>query len=150
MNKVILVGRLVKDPEVKTTQSQIAFCGFTIAVDRKFKTASGERQADFISCVAWRQQAEFLGKYFQKGSRVAVVGNLQSRTYDDANGKKVYVTEVVVDEIEFVDSKREGAPASGSEGSRSVSASSNPPPAPSVDNGFYPAMDDDTTLPFDL
>jgi single-strand DNA-binding protein len=150
MNKVILVGRLVKDPEVKTTQSQIAFCGFTIAVDRKFKTASGERQADFISCVAWRQQAEFLGKYFQKGSRVAVVGNLQSRTYDDANGKKVYVTEVVVDEIEFVDSKREGAPASGSEGSRSVSVSSNPPPAPSVDNGFYPAMDDDTTLPFDL
>jgi len=150
MNKVILVGRLVKDPEVKTTQSQIAFCGFTIAVDRKFKTASGERQADFISCVAWRQQAEFLGKYFQKGSRVAVVGNLQSRTYDDANGKKVYVTEVVVDEIEFVDSKREGAPASGSEGSRSVSVNSNPPPAPSVDNGFYPAMDDDTTLPFDL
>jgi len=150
MNKVILVGRLVKDPEVKTTQSQIAFCGFTIAVDRKFKTASGERQADFISCVAWRQQAEFLGKYFQKGSRVAVVGNLQSRTYDDANGKKVYVTEVVVDEIEFVDSKKEGAQTSGSEGSRSAAASSNPPPAPSVDNGFYPAMDDDTTLPFDL
>ena len=150
MNKVIMIGRLVKDPEVKTTQSQIAFCGFTVAVDRKFKTASGERQADFISCVAWRQQAEFLGKYFQKGSRVAVVGNLQSRTYDDANGKKVYVTEVVVDEIEFVDSKRDGAQASGSEGTRSVTASSNPPPAPSVDNGFYPAMDDDTTLPFDL
>ena len=150
MNKVILVGRLVKDPEVKTTQSQIAFCGFTIAVDRKFKTASGERQSDFISCVAWRQQAEFLGKYFQKGSRVAVVGNLQSRTYDDANGKKVYITEVVVDEIEFVDSKRDGAPASGSEGSHPVTASSTPPPAPSMDNGFYPAMDDDTTLPFDL
>ena len=150
MNKVILVGRLVKDPEVKTTQSQIAFCGFTIAVDRKFKTASGERQADFISCVAWRQQAEFLGKYFQKGSRVAVVGNLQSRTYDDANGKKVYITEVVVDEIEFVDSKHEGTQVSGSEGSRSVSTNSNPPPAPSVDSGFYPAMDDDTTLPFDL
>ena len=150
MNKVILIGRLVKDPEVKTTQSQIAFCGFTIAVDRKFKTASGERQADFITCVAWRQQAEFLGKYFQKGSRVAVTGNLQSRSYDDKDGKKVYVTEVVVDEIEFVDSKRDGAQASGSEGTRSVSASSNPPTAPSVDNGFYPAMDDDTTLPFDL
>ncbi len=150
MNKVILIGRLVKDPEVKTTQSQIAFCGFTIAVDRKFKTASGERQADFISCVAWRQQAEFLGKYFQKGSRVAVVGNLQSRSYDDKEGKKVYITEVVVDEIEFVDSKRDGASASGNEGTHSASVSSNPPPAPSVDNGFYPAMDDDTTLPFDL
>jgi len=138
MNKVILIGRLVKDPEVKTTQSQIAFCGFTIAVDRKTKK-DAEKQADFISCVAWRQQAEFLGKYFQKGSRVAVVGNLQSRTYDDANGKKIYVTEVVVDEIEFVDSKRETG-----------SAPQGNPPAPSVDNGFYPAMDEDTTLPFDL
>jgi single-strand DNA-binding protein len=150
MNKVILVGRLVKDPEVKTTQSQVAFCSFTIAVDRKFKAANGERQADFISCVAWRQQAEFLGKYFQKGSRLGLIGNLQSRTYDDANGKKVYVTEVVVDEIEFVESKREGTQTSGYEGARSAPVSSNPPPAPSVDNGFYPAMDDDTTLPFDL
>ena len=143
MNKVILVGRLVKDPEVKTTQSQIAFCGFTIAADRKFKTTSGERQADFISCVAWRQQAEFLGKYFQKGSRVAVVGNLQSRTYDDTNGKKVYVTEVVVDEIEFVDSKKEGSTNDNWKPSSDQSA-------PAVESGFYPAMDDDTTLPFDL
>ena len=106
MNKVILVGRLVKDPEVKTTQSQISVCSFTIAVDRKFKAANGERQSDFISCVAWRQQAELLGKYFQKGSRVGVIGNIQTRNYDDANGKKVYVTEVIVDEIEFVESKR--------------------------------------------
>lgn len=150
MNKVILIGRLVKDPEVKTTQSQIAVCSFTIAVDRRVKSANGEKQADFISCVAWRQQAEFLGKYFQKGSRLGLTGTLQSRSYDDANGKKVYVTEVVVDEIEFVESKREGTPASGYEGTRSVTATSNPPPAPSVDNGFYPSMDDDTTLPFDL
>ena len=145
MNKVILVGRLVKDPEVKTTQSQIAFCGFTIAVDRKTKK-DAEKQADFISCVAWRQQAEFLGKYFQKGSRLAIVGNLQSRTYDDANGKKVYVTEVAVDEIEFVDSKREV----GSAPQSNPNASSGNPNAPAADNGFYPAMDDDTTLPFDL
>jgi len=141
MNKVILIGRLVKDPEIKTTQSQIAFCGFTIAVDRKFKTSSGERKADFISCVAWRQQAEFLGHYFSKGSRVAVIGNLQSRTYDDANGKKVYVTEVVCDEIEFVDSKHD---------LQTGTTVQNNPPAPTVDNGFYPAMDDDTALPFDL
>lgn len=150
MNKVILVGRLVKDPEVKTTQSQIAFCGFTIAVDRKFKSASGERQADFISCVAWRQQAEFLGKYFQKGSRVGIVGNLQSRTYDDANGKKVYVTEVVVDEIEFVDSKGSGQSHTDAPRESGEPKGNNSPPPPSVDNGFYPAMDDDTTLPFDL
>ena len=149
MNKVILVGRITKDPEVKTTQSQNAVCSFTIAVDRKFKSPAGERQSDFISCVAWRQQAELLGRYFKKGSRMAIVGNLQSRSYDDANGKKVYVTEVIVDEIEFVESKREGSAAPAYEGARAVS-SSNPPPAPSVDNGFYPAMDDDTTLPFDL
>ena len=157
MNKVILVGRLVKDPEVKTTQSQIAFCGFTIAVDRKFKTASGERQADFISCVVWRQQAEFLGKYFQKGSRVAVVGNLQSRTFDDANGKKVYVTEVVVDEIEFVDGKKsDGSGETAHTGNGAVpAASAGPFPSPAA-LGYqapamdYPSMDDDTTLPFDL
>jgi single-strand DNA-binding protein len=80
-----------------------------------------------------------------------VIGNLQSRTYDDANGKKQYVTEVMVDEIEFVDSKRDGAQAPSFEGASSVSSTSpNPPPAPAVDGGFYPTMDDDTTLPFDL
>lgn len=141
MNKVILVGRLVKDPEVKTTQSQISVCSFTIAVDRKFKTAAGERQSDFISCVAWRQLADLLGRYFLKGSRIGLVGNLQSRSYDDANGHKVYVTEVVVDEIEFVESRKDNH---GDTQNQTYT-----PPAP-VDNGFYPAMDDDTTLPFDL
>ena len=141
MNKTILIGRLTADPQVKTTQSQVAFCSFTIAVDRKFKTAGGERQSDFISCIAWRQQAEFLGKYFLKGSRVAIVGNIQTRTYDDATGKKVYVTEVVADEIEFVDSKHD---------LQTGTTVQNNPPAPAVDQGFYPAMDDDTTLPFDL
>lgn len=149
MNKVILIGRLVKDPEVKTTQSQIALCGFVIAIDRKFKTASGERLADFISCVAWRQQAEFLGKYFQKGSRVAIVGNLQSRSYDDKDGKKIYVTEVVVDEIEFVDSKREPNREFNTHGP-AATLTYETPPAPSVDNGFYPTYDEDTVLPFDL
>lgn len=139
MNKVILIGRLVKDPEVKTTQSNNAVCSFTLAVDRKFKNADGERQADFLNCVAWRQQAELLGKYFQKGSRIGIVGNLQSRSYDDASGKKIYVTEVVVDEIEFVESKKE-------QGTSQTYA----PPVPSVDNGYYPAMDDDTSLPFSL
>jgi len=144
LNRTILIGRLVKDPEVKTTQSQIAFCGFTIAVDRKTKK-DAEKQADFISCVAWRQQAEFLGKYFQKGSRVAVTGNLQSRSYDDKEGKKVYITEVVVDEIEFVDSKKEGQPNDNWKPSESQSA-------PAVTNGNYPSFDDDEAglPPFDL
>ena len=115
MNKVILMGRLTKDPEVKQTPSNIAVCSFTIACDRRFKSQNGERQSDFINCVAWRQQATLLGNYFHKGSRIAVVGSLQSRSYDDQNGQKRYVTEVVVDEIEFVDTRSEaqgqGAPA---------------------------------------
>ena len=78
MNKVILLGRLTRDPEVKTTQSEISVCSFTLAVDRKYKSASGEKQADFLNCVAWRQQAELLGKYFQKGSRIGINRNLQS------------------------------------------------------------------------
>ena len=107
MNKVILIGRLTKDPEVKNTSSQVQFCNFTIAVDRRFKDANGQRQADFINCVAWRQTASFIGSYFRKGSKVAVVGSLQSRSYDDQSGQKRYVTEVVVDEVEFMDSKND-------------------------------------------
>lgn len=149
MNKVILVGRLTKDPEVKTTQSQIEYCSFSVAVDRRFKSASGEKQADFINCVAWRQQAKLLGQYFQKGSRIGIVGSLQTRDYEK-DGKKVYVTEVAVDEIEFVDSKRDGSGSSSIEDSSSGSVSRTPPPALQVESGFYPAMDDDTSLPFDL
>lgn len=149
MNKVILVGRLTRDPEVKTTQNQVEFCSFSVAVDRRYKTASGERQADFINCVAWRQQAKLLGQYFQKGSRIGIVGNLQSRTYDDKDGKKVYVTEVSVDEIEFVDSKRDSQSGSANDNGTSSNFSQTPPAAQS-DSGFYPAMDDETSLPFDL
>jgi len=138
MNKIVVIGRITRDLEVKTTQSQKSVCSFTVAVDRKFKNANGEKQADFLSCVAWGQQAELLGKYFAKGSKIGIVGNVQSRSYDDANGKKVYVTEIIVDEIEFMDSKSD-RPAHDN------------PPAPTVDNGFYPSMDDDTSvLPFDL
>ena len=104
MNKVILVGRLTKDPEVKNTASQVPFCNFTVAVDRRFKDANGQRQADFISCVAWRQTASFIGSYFRKGSKIGLSGSIQTRTYDDNNGQKRYVTEVVVDEAEFVES----------------------------------------------
>lgn len=146
MNKCILLGRLTKDPEVKTTQGQVEVCSFTIAVDRKFKNAAGEREADFISCVAWRQQAKLLGQYFKKGSRILIVGSLQTRSYEDKDKKKVFVTELVVDEVEFVDA----APKKTDDAESNTAAAKNPPPAPSVDSGFYPTMDDDTTLPFDL
>lgn len=102
MNKVQLVGRLTKDPEMKTTSNQTQFCQFTLAVDRRFKDANGQRQADFISCLAWRQTAEFITKYFKKGNRIGVVGSIQTRSYEK-DGQKTFVTEVVIDEAEFVE-----------------------------------------------
>lgn len=105
MNKAILCGRLTKDAELKTTSSGINYCNFIIAVDRKFKDANGNRQADFIACVAWRTTAEFISKYFKKGNRIAVVGSIQTRSYEDQSGNKHLVTEVIVDEAEFVESK---------------------------------------------
>ena len=104
MNKVELVGRLTKDPEVKLTSNQTQFCNFTVAVDRRFKDANGQRQADFINCVAWRQTAVFIQKYFRKGNRIGLVGSIQTRSYDDQSGQKKFITEVVVDEAEFVES----------------------------------------------
>lgn len=104
MNKVILIGRLTKDPELRYTTSNTAVCQFSIAVDRKYKS-EGQPTADFINIVAWRSTAEFVSKYFNKGSRIAIVGQIQTRNYDDKDGKKVYVTEVIADEVEFCESK---------------------------------------------
>lgn len=104
MNKVILIGRLTKDPDTKNTANGTTVTKFTLAVDRRFKDANGQRQTDFISCLAWRQVATFISSYFRKGSKIAITGSIQTRNYDDNDGKKVYVTEVVVDEAEFVES----------------------------------------------
>lgn len=111
MNKVFIIGRLTKEPEMKTTSNQKAVAQFTVAVDRKYKDANGNRQADFINCVAWNQTAQFIGQYFHKGSKIVVVGNIQTRTYDDQNGQKHYVTEVIADEVEFGESARENQSA---------------------------------------
>lgn len=105
INKCIILGRLTKDPEVRQTQGGTAVATFTVAVDRRFKNAQGEREADFIQCVAWRQQAELLGKYFSKGHRIGIVGSIQTRNYEGNDGKRVYVTEVVVDEIDFIETR---------------------------------------------
>lgn len=104
MNKVELVGRLTKEPEVKLTSNQTKFCNFAIAVDRRFKDANGQRQADFISCVAWKQTAEFIQKYFHKGNRIGICGSIQTRSYEDEKGKH-FITEVLVEEVEFVESQ---------------------------------------------
>ena len=109
MNKAILMGRLTRDPELRTTSSQVPVATFTLAVDRKFKNANGEKQADCIPVVAWRNNADFVGKYCKKGSKMIVTGSIQTRAYDDKEGRKVYVTEVIADDIEFAESKRDDA-----------------------------------------
>ena len=132
MNKVELVGRLTKDPEVKLTSNQTQFCNFTVAVDRRFKDANGQRQADFINCVAWRQTAVFIQKYFHKGTRIGLVGSIQTRSYDDQNGQKSFITEVVVDEAEFVESSGGASGDAYRPESAAPTQSFNPPPADSM------------------
>ena len=133
MNKVELVGRLTKDPEVKLTSNQTQFCNFTIAVDRRFKDANGQRQADFINCVAWRQTAVFIQKYFHKGNRIGLVGSIQTRTYDDQqSGQKRYITEVVIDEAEFVESSGSASGDVYRQEPAAPTQSFNPPPANTV------------------
>lgn len=105
MNKVFLIGRLTRDPELRYTSSNIAVATFSIAVDRNFLNAAGEREADFINIVVWRKQAENVKNYMHKGSQVAIDGRIQTRSYDDTDGKKRYVTEVVADNVQFLDSK---------------------------------------------
>lgn len=108
MNKVILMGRLTRDPEVRYTQtSNTLVASFSLAINRRFVRQGEERQADFINCVAWNKTGEFVSKYFRKGQQVGVIGRLQTRTWDDDKGQKHYITEVVVEETYFADSKRE-------------------------------------------
>ena len=106
LNSVVLMGRLTAAPELKSTSSGTHVTSFAIAVERSYKGANDERQTDFIDCVAWRNNAEFITRYFQKGSMIAVIGNIQTRTYDDKNGNKRKATEVLVNEVSFTGEKK--------------------------------------------
>ena len=105
MNRAILVGNLTRDPELRATTSGVAVCSFTIAINRRFANQNGEREADFIPIVVWRGQAESCGRYLHKGSKVAVCGTIQTRSYDAQDGGRRYVTEIVADEVEFLNTK---------------------------------------------
>ena len=105
MNKVVLIGRLTRDPELRYTGSNTPDATFSLAVNRNFSNQNGEREADFINIVVWRKQAENVKNYLTQGSQVAVEGRIQTRTYDDPNGNKRYITEVVADNVEFLGSK---------------------------------------------
>lgn len=107
INRVVLTGRLTKDPELKYTQSGVAVATFTLAVNRQFRTQAGQREADFINCVIWRKSAENLVNYTHKGRLVGVDGRLQTRNYENQQGQRVYVTEVVVDSFSLLDSKHD-------------------------------------------
>lgn len=108
LNRIVLMGRLTKDPELRRTGSGIAVASFTLAVDRDFKSQDGQKQTDFIDCVAWRSTAEFVSKYFTKGRMAAVSGQLQIRDWQDKEGNKRRSAEVVADNVYFADSKKAG------------------------------------------
>ncbi len=117
MNKVFLIGRLTRDPELRYTSSNLPVATFSLAVNRNFTSQSGERETDFINIVVWRKQAENIKNYLTQGSQVAVDGRIQTRTYDGEDGKKRYITEVIADNVQFLDTKgsRENANASTSD-----------------------------------
>ena len=106
INSVVLVGRITKSPELKSTQSNISFTNFTLAVNRQFTSQNGEQEVDFIQCIAWRKQAENMAQYLHKGSLIGVLGRIQTRTYEADNGTR-YITEVVCDNVQFLESKSE-------------------------------------------
>jgi single-strand DNA-binding protein len=120
MNRVVLVGRLTKDPELRITPSGVPVASFTLAVGRPFSNQQGEREADFINCVVWRKPAENVANYLKKGSLAGVDGRMQTRTYDGQDGKRVYVTEVLAESVQFLE------PRSAS-GDRSEGGYNNPP-----------------------
>lgn len=121
INRVVLVGRLTKDPELKYTPNGIASCRFTVAVNRTFKGQNNEQEADFVSCVAWRKQAENLANFMKKGSLVGLEGRIQTGSYEGQDGKRVYTTDVVADSIQFLEPKATG----GSQGVPNYQSSTN-------------------------
>ena len=152
MNKAILMGRLTRDPELRMTSNNVSVSTFTLAIDRNYKTRDGERLTDFIPIVVWRQNADFVHRYFVKGQRMLVVGSIQPRSYVDQSGQKRYVTEVVADEVYFADSKRESGEYDES-GDKLPYQSEDKEwkKAESSDDDFFPGSDEDSTsLPFDM
>ena len=137
MNKVFLIGNLTRDPELSTTNSGISVCRISIAVSRRFANADGSRETDFFNVVAWRAIAENCAKYLKKGSKIAVMGSIQNRSYEGNDGTKRYTTDITAEEIEFLSTKGDESVTGD------VGAIHDEP-----DGGLQPIDDDDNTLPF--
>ena len=167
LNKIIVMGRLTRDPELRRTQSGLSVTSFSVACDRDFKSQSGEKETDFIDIVAWRQTAEFVCKYFSKGRMAVVEGRLQIREWQDNNGNKRRSAEIVADNVYFGDSKRDGdgsgypqggyapqggypqqGPSYGAPGGSSYGAASGGYPASDYGGDFAEVSEDDSELPF--
>ncbi len=142
MNKAILMGRLTRDPEVRYTDNGNSIARFTLAVDRRFKR-EGEPDADFISCVSFGKSAEFAEKYFKQGTKIAITGRIQTGSYTNKDGQKVYTTDVVIEEQEFAESKSSSGSESG------YQQTHRPAPSQAVGDGFMNIPDGlDEELPF--
>ncbi|MBR2388170.1 MAG: single-stranded DNA-binding protein [Clostridia bacterium] len=141
-NKIILGGRLTADVELKQTPSGVSVAQFSVAVNRKYSKDSEQQQTDFFNVTAWRSTAEFVAKYFKKGSSICVVGSLQNRTWEDNNGQKRYATDIIADEVSFVDSKND------SQGTETVNTGAYMPEAYTTSQGNFEGVEDDADLPF--
>lgn len=154
LNKTILCGRLTADPELKQTPSGVQVCTFTLAVNRRYQaknadgTPTAAQQADFISCVAWRNTAEFLCRYFRKGSSVCIDGAIQTRSWTDQNNQKRYATEVVAEAVMFVDNKNESGAAPTQEADNTAHGSAVPPAIDTLAAPNFEELKTDEDLPF--
>ena len=147
MNKAILVGNLTRDPETRNTPSGVSCTTFTVACNRRFVNQQGVREADFINCVAWRQNADFVARYLTKGSKVAVEGSIQTHSYDAQDGTKRHVTEIVVDSVESVGSRGEASRPRDEAPLPPVPPAGNPGAGSGSAPGGFTEVEDDE-LPF--
>lgn len=148
LNSAIIMGRLTFDPELRTTNTGLSVTTFTVAVDRGYTKPGEQKQTDFIRCVAWRQQAEFVTKYFRKGSMIAVQGSIQVRNYEDRNGIKREQTEIVVNNVSFCGSKSESGTAGGTPVNTAPAANTAPAYGNGTADDFAQDLPGDDDLPF--
>ena len=141
MNKVVLIGRLTRDPELRYTGNNTPVASFSLAVNRNYSNQQGEREADFINIVVWRKQAENVKNYLTQGSQVAIDGRLQTRTYDDQNGQRRYITEVIADNVEFLGSRNS---SNNSNNMNSAATNAGPTPYDFADNASPKGTDVDS------
>ena len=151
MTKVVLIGNLTRDPEMRSTQSGVSVCNFTIAVNRRFKSANGKQETDYLNVIAWRQLAELCGKYLAKGRKVAVTGSIQTRTYEAKDGSKRTAWDIVADEVEFLTTQNQQSSTQSAPGAYTTAASKDSgtayAPQPHNDFGGFTQVDDEE-LPF--